>query len=101
MSEIVKIIGLEELSEKDSEIVNALVNKHIEKLTHKYENISLVIIHIKISHRVGVNKKYSVSAELTFSKKKFTSVSVDWNIKTTVHDCFNKIDEQISKEFKD
>ena len=100
MSDKINFKGLEVLGTKDSEIVRTLADKHLEKLTHKYENITSVDIHIKISHSMGVNKKYSISVELTFDKKKFSSESIDWNIKTAVHDCFNKIDEQISKEFK-
>ena len=99
MNKKILIKGVEDLSVSEKKIVEGLIKKHYDKLVHKYDLISEIIVHLKSSHTLGVNKKHSVEVEVFLESRRFAGDSEDWNLKTAIHDSFNKIDEQISKGF--
>lgn len=98
MDERIKL-KIDELSDSDKVIVLDLVEKHFEKLQRKIENVQTLNILIKPSHTEGSTKLYSVETSAVIAQRKFSVDTSDWNLKTSIHDSFNKLETELEHHY--
>ncbi len=100
MKDILEIIGLDTLDEKEQIQVRESVSAWLKKLetrTHA-RRVSKVKIHIKEYHERG-NRTHSIKLDVILDSKRFEADSADWILSSALRKAFSKISEEIEHKF--
>ena len=94
--EKIQIIGIDELDEKEIEIVNKLANEYYDKIQREIKNITSLVIHIKKLSKSGSKPKYTLHTRAVAPTRMFeTDKSSDWDLARTLHKGFKDLERQI------
>lgn len=87
--------GLQNLSDKEREIANNLLNEYYPKIQRRIKNIMALLVNFKEYKKEGKQKKYSINVKVKFPGGIFEINATDWELKRTLHKALNKIQEKI------
>lgn len=99
MKEIIEIIGVEKLNDKEKEIINYLSEKYHQKLQRQVKNISKIKIQIKEYHINNNNKEYSLNVSVVLEHRKFEADSSGWDFSIVIKKAFEKIINEIEHNY--
>ncbi len=96
----VEFIGLKELKPEDIGKITEIAGHYHEKLTVKIPKF-LLKVHVKKFEKAGTNRaKFSSHLRLESPEIIAISESHDWDLTRVMHDCFKKLEREISHKFK-
>ncbi|MEW6063162.1 MAG: HPF/RaiA family ribosome-associated protein [Nanoarchaeota archaeon] len=95
MINIIKYIGLKDLSELEQSSVKKTLEREYEKIHRLIKNITNITCHIKLYDIEGKAKKYSVHIRAEAPTKIFTANTADWDLGTALHECINGVKKEI------
>jgi hypothetical protein len=113
ISDKIKIIhakGVEELTEKETQLVNRLLNEYYVRIQRQLKNFTSMEFHVKEYEKAGKGrqkmeesekkkkKKFSIHIRID-ANKVFESDYADWDLARAIHKALNKLMNQIEHEF--
>ncbi len=99
--EIIQFIGVNDLSEEEQAIVNALSTEYYQKIKVALKNLTSMAVHIKMHKKEGSKKKFSIKVRVMAPTHVFESKhAVDWDLARTVHKAFKNIEHEIEHKLK-
>ena len=100
LEKIIKITGIEKLTEKEKQIVNKLVERYYPKIKRQLKDKFFLEIHIKEYElgKLSKRKKYSVHIKIA-GEKFFEADYGDWDLARTIHKVMNKLMNEIEHEY--
>ena len=87
---------LENLEKTDFE---RLVSDYSKKIQRRLKNIEALSFHLKEYNKEGNRKKFSIHVRVTGPFKTFEASSDDWDFNRTVHQVFQKLENEIESTF--
>jgi len=105
---IIHAAGVEELSEKEKQLVNRLLNEYYPRIQRQLKNLTFLEFHVKEYEKSGKGetklgketnkrKKYSIHVRIDANKVYEADYS-DWDLARAIHKTLNKIMNKIEHE---
>ena len=95
----IQFINLKEFEPEETDIITDISGHYHDKLKIKIPKF-LLKIHIKKQKKAGNRKKFSSHLRLETPNIIAVSESHDWDLVRTLHDCFKKLQREVSHKFK-
>ena len=113
ISNKIKIIhakGVEQLTEKETQLVNRLLNEYYTRIQRQLKNFTSMEFHVKEYEKAGKGKKKMEDSEKKKKKKFSIHIRVDstkvfeadytdWDLARAIHKTLNKLMNQIEHQF--
>ena len=96
---IIHATGVEELTEKEKQLVNKLLNEYYIKIQKRLKNMSSLEFRVKEYGKSGERwltkkKKFSIHVKIN-SDKFYEADYADWDLARTIHKVMNKLMNEI------
>lgn len=101
LMEPIQIIGIDEISEEERDIVNRLSNEYYSKISRSLKNDISIKLHVKQHSKEGKRHKSDIRVKLNAPTRVFEAQESDWDLARTIHRVFNNIERQIQHRFRD
>jgi ribosome-associated translation inhibitor RaiA len=98
--EEIQIIGVDEVSEAEKDIINRLANEYYEKLKRALKNEISVRIHIKEHSKAGKRHKSDIRVQLIAPTRRFDAQESDWDLAKALHKVFENIERQLQHKLR-
>lgn len=98
--ETIQIIGIDELNDEDTGLVNTLANEYYGKIQRGLKSITSISLHIKQHSKTGNKHKSDIRVKVIAPTKIFESQESDWDLARTLHKVFRNIERQIEHRLK-
>jgi DNA-binding CsgD family transcriptional regulator len=94
--EAIQYTGVQELTKEERAILDKLSAEYYDKIERQFKNELGLKVHVKLYHKTGDRKKYSIHIKAVAPTKIFNSdKAADWDFARTVHKAFKDLEAQI------
>lgn len=95
--EVIQYIGVSSLPAEDQDVVNKITTENYEKIKRDLQNLTSLVVHLKIYEKEGDRKKYSLHLRVDSpTKLNFASTKADdWELPRVFHKAFDDVRAQI------
>jgi len=99
--EPIQIVGIKELDDQETSIINKLSNEYYEKISRSLKGETSIVIHIKTHKTTGKRKKYDLRIRVNNPSVLFESGSTtDWDLPRTLHKAFKDVERGIQHKLR-
>ena len=98
--EPIQIIGRNEISEKDINLVNKLANEYYGKFKRALKNEVSIKLHIKQHSKTGKKHKSDIRVKVVAPTRIFEAQESDWDLARTLHRVFKNIERQLEHRLR-
>lgn len=99
--EKIKVIGIENLTLEEKDILNKFAEEYREKIERALKNKTSLSVHIKLHSPTGRRKEYEITVKTISAAKTFESSSNEWKFHLGLLRAFQKIEHEIEHYYRD